>query len=66
MEPVPPPAGTDLPPSTDPLAVAPDQGIGYAYLTDDSSLVLEPIPGGRDYQPAYRDDYRLTQTGPPA
>jgi hypothetical protein len=25
-----------------------------------------PIAGGRDYQPAYRDDYRLTQTGPPA
>jgi hypothetical protein len=42
------------------------QTIGYAYLTDESSLVLEPIPGGRDYQPAYRDDYRLTQTGPPA
>jgi hypothetical protein len=42
------------------------QTIGYAYLTDESSLVLEPIPGGRHYQPAYRDDRRLTQTGPPA
>jgi hypothetical protein len=41
------------------------QTIGYAYLTDESSLVPEPIPGGREYQPAYRDDYMLTQTGQP-
>ena len=41
------------------------QKIGYAYLTDESSLVLETIPAGREYHPAYRDDYRLTQAGPP-
>lgn len=30
------------------------QSIGYDYLTDESSIQLEPIPKGREYYPEYK------------
>lgn len=32
------------------------QKIGYDYLADDTGMVLEPIPPGREYFPSHKDD----------
>lgn len=35
------------------------QEMGYDYLADETDAVLEPIPEGREYYPAHRDDGEL-------
>lgn len=32
------------------------QPVGYDYLAEDENAVLEEIPQGREFRPAYRDD----------
>lgn len=40
------------------------QSIGYDYLDDERGMVLEPIPKGRDYKPAFREDHGLWSPDP--
>ena len=50
-------------------ALDPDQRFqreGYDYLADDQGAVFEPIPPGRGYSPAHRDDGGLWMPEPPA
>lgn len=35
------------------------QAIGYDYLADDTGLVLECVPEGRDYDPVFVEDHGL-------
>ncbi|MBN9022313.1 MAG: hypothetical protein J0H08_09520 [Rhizobiales bacterium] len=35
------------------------QAVGYDYLAEEDGLALEPIPDGRGYRPAHKEDGRL-------